>query len=528
VLTRRSWLASAAASSLAAAPSRAKPNLLVILADDMGFADAGCYGSNIQTPHLDRLAAGGLRFSQMYSTARCGPSRNCIQTGYYAQQNACEVMTPGNIPAWTKFAPEHLKPLGYRSYHVDKWHIKFKPVAGAGYDRSYCLLDQDRFFTPKQHLLDDRPLPAVKPEEGFYATRALADHAVRMLKEHNAADPFYMYLAFTAPHFPLHALQEDIDRYQDAFADGWDAARERRHARLKRMGLVNCPLSALEPAMRPAWNTKDAELIGQIGPGEVTAAVPWSSLTPEQKKFQRLKMAIHAAMITRMDTELGRVLDQLKAMKALDDTMILFVSDNGASSEQLIRNDGHDPNTRPGSGASHLCLGPGWAGASNTPFRLHKSWVHEGGISSPMIAHWPAGIRDKGKIRHTPTHFVEVVPTLIDLAGGNAQSAGEGAPPFAGRSFAPAFEKHGTIQREWLYFNHSNNRALRMGEWKIVAAGKDAPWEMYDLRRDRGEQKNVIAEHPAKAQEMAAIWQRQDADFVRSREAAPPSSKAKL
>jgi len=233
-------------------------------------------------------------------------------------------------------------------------------------------------------------------------------------------------------------------------------------------------------------------------------------------------------MITRMDTELGRVLDQLKAMKALDDTMILFVSDNGASSEQLIRNDGHDPNTRPGSGASHLCLGPGWAGASNTPFRLHKSWVHEGGISSPMIAHWPAGIRDKGKIRHTPTHFVEVVPTLIDLAGGNAQSAGEGAPPFAGRSFAPAFEKHGTIQREWLYFNHSNNRALRMGEWKIVAAGKDAPWEMYDLRRDRGEQKNVIAEHPAKAQEMAAIWQRQDADFVRSREAAPPSSKAKL
>lgn len=523
MLSRRTLLA----SPLLAAAQRQKPNLLVILADDMGFADAGCYGSDIKTPNLDRLAAGGLRFSQMYSTARCGPSRNCITTGYYAQQNACDTMTPGNIPAWTKLAPEHLKPLGYRAYHVGKWHIKFKPVAGAGFDRSYLLQDQNRFFTPRQHFLDDRPLPAVQPGEGYYATVAIADHAVRMLREHPKEDPFYMYLAFTSPHFPLNALQEDIDEYRDAFTEGWDASRERRHARLKRMGLINCPLSALEPEMRPVWNTNYQELADKIGPGEVVKAVPWSTLTPEQKKFQRLKMAIHAAMITRMDREIGRVLDQLKAMNALDDTVILFLSDNGASSEQLIRADGHDASAPAGSGASHLCLGPGWSSASNTPFRLHKSWVHEGGISSPFIVHWPAGIRDAGKIRHTPCHFVDVVPTLIDVAGGRPVLS-DGAPPLSGRSLVPAFGKDVTVQRDYLYFNHSNNRAIRVGDWKLTAAGKDSPWEMYDLRRDRSEQKNVITQNADRAKQMGELWSQVDAGFVRVREAAPKSTKVRM
>lgn len=529
MLTRRSFLQTLPAAPLLAAAKQ--PNFLVILADDMGFSDAGCYGGDVKTPNLDRLAGGGLRFSQMYSTARCGPSRGCILSGYYAQQTACDVMTPGRIPAWTKLAPEYLKPLGYRAYHSGKWHIRFKPVQGAGFDHSYCLQDQNRFFTPRQHLLDDQRLPAVKESDGYYATKAIADHALKWLRGHaqdNARDPFYLYLAFTSPHFPLHALQEDIERYKDAFADGWDGSRERHHSRLRKLGLVNCSLAPLEPQMRPAWNTTDKELIEKIGPGEVTAAVPWSSLTAEQKKFQRLKMAIHAAMITRMDQEIGRVLDQLKAMDAYRDTVILFISDNGASSEQLIRADGHDPNAAPGSGASHLCLGPGWASASNAPFRLHKSWVHEGGISSPLIVHWPNGIRDAGKVRPTPGHFIDLVPTMVDLAGGRATSAGEGAPPLPGRSLAPAFPKDGGVEREYLYFNHSNNRAIRMGDWKMVGAGKGSPWELYDLRRDRCEQNNLIEQNAVRAEAMAARWQKQDEEFVRVREAAPASGKAIL
>jgi len=529
MLNRRSFLQAMAAAPAAAAAR--KPNFLVILADDMGFADAGCYGGDIDTPNLDRLAAGGLRFSQMYSTARCGPSRNCILSGYYAQQNACDTMTPGRIPAWTRLAPEYLKPLGYRAYHSGKWHIKFKPVAGAGFDHSYTLLDQNRFFTPRQHMLDDEKLPEVKPGDGYYATIAIADHAVKWLEGHareHKGDPFYLYLAFTSPHFPLHALQEDIDHYRDRFADGWDAARERRHSRLRRNGLVNCALSRLEPDMRPRWNTADKDLMAQIGPGEVTAAVPWSSLTAEQKKFQRLKMAIHAAMITRMDREIGRVVDQLKKMDAFRDTLILFLSDNGASSEQLIRADGHDASAPPGSGASHLCLGPGWSSASNTPFRLHKSWVHEGGISSPLVAHWPAGIREAGKVRHTPCHFIDVVPTLVDLAGGKDTSAGEGAPPLPGRSLAPVFRKDGTVERDHLYFNHSNNRAIRMGDMKLVAAGQDGPWELYDLSRDRCEQNNLAARHPDKVRQMAERWTQLDEDFVHVREAAPASAKARM
>ncbi|MBI1895838.1 MAG: sulfatase-like hydrolase/transferase, partial [Acidobacteria bacterium] len=286
-----------AAASPGVCQQRAKarrPNLLVILADDMGYSDAGCYGGDIDTPNLDALAARGIRFTQGYSTARCGPSRGSLLTGYYAQQTASDVMTRGNIPAWTSFIPQHLKPLGYRCYHSGKWHIRFRPVAGAGFDHSYCLLDQNRYFTPTRHLLDDEQLPAVKESDGYYATIAVADHAVDWLKRHSgehAADRFFLYLAFTSPHFPLHALGEDIERYRDRFAEGWDAARERRFARMRRMGLVNCALSALEPEMRPRWNTSDAELIAKIGAGEVTRAVPWSTLTPEQKKLQRTKMA---------------------------------------------------------------------------------------------------------------------------------------------------------------------------------------------------------------------------------------------
>jgi arylsulfatase len=533
LLNRRQLLAagaSAAASWLSGARAK-KPNFLVILADDMGYSDAGCYGGEIETPNLDQLAAHGLRFTQGYSTARCGPSRSSLLTGYYAQQTASDVMTPGNIPAWTRFLPQYLKPLGYRSYHSGKWHIRFRAVAGAGFDHSYLVQDLNRYFYPRIHLLDDQKLPPVKEDEGYYTTIAMADYAIRWLKEHareHASQPFFLYLAFNAPHFPLQALREDIERYQDRFAEGWDVVRERRWKRMREMGIVNCGLPPLEPDMRPAWNTPDEELMAKIGPGEVTRAVPWSSLTAEQKRFQRIKMAIHAAMITRMDREIGRVLDQLKAMDAMNDTVILFLSDNGASSEQIIRADGHDPTAAPGSARSHLCLGPGWSSASNAPFRLHKSWVHEGGIASPWIIHWPAGIQEHGKLRHNPCHFVDVLPTLVELAGGNPKEAPPGAPPLSGRSIVPAIRKDGAAPHDFLYFNHSHNRAIRMGDWKLVAAGASGPWELYDMKTDRSEKNNLAASQPERVRKMAEFWKARDEEFVRQRETAPPIPKERM
>jgi arylsulfatase len=533
MVNRRSFLKMAGGAVGAAALGRSpaagrKPNFLVVLADDMGFSDARCYGGDVDTPNLDRLAAGGVRFTQAYSTARCGPSRSCLLTGHYAQQTASDVMTPGNVPDYTKFLPEYLKPLGYRTYHSGKWHMRFATGAGGvGFDHSYTMLDEFRFFTQNRHELDGQPLP--KPGEGYYSTTAISDYAVRFLKEHSqehAADPFFLYLAPHAPHFPLQAPREDIEKYKDRFAEGWDVARERKHARMRRMGLVNCPLAPLEPNMWTKWNTPDDELIAKAGPGEIARAVPWSSLNGEQKSFQRMKMAIHAAMISRMDLEIGKVLAEVNAMGAERDTVVLFLSDNGASSEQLIRGDGHDKSAPPGSAMTHLGLGPGWASCSNAPFRLHKSWVNEGGIASPLIVHWPNGIKDAGKLRHDPCHFVDVVPTVVDLAGGSTRVSS--GPPLAGRSIAPALQKDGGAPREFLYFNHNNNRAIRSGDWKLISTGTGGPWELYDLSKDRSEQHDLAGGQPERVKKMAELWTERDAEYSRAREAAPATTKQRM
>jgi arylsulfatase A-like enzyme len=232
-------------------------------------------------------------------------------------------------------------------------------------------------------LLDGVTLPT--PEPGYYSTTTIADYGVRFLKEHareHPADPFFLCTAFYTPHFPLQAPQEDIDKYNDRFSEGWDTARERKWHGITQMGLMNCSLAPLEPNMWTNWNTPDAELIAKIGPGEITRAVPWSTLTPVQKKLERAKMAIHAAMISRMDAETSKILKQ-EAMGELDNTVVMFLSDNGASSEQLIRGDGHDSTAALGSARTHLGIGPGWASCSNARFRLDKSWVNEGGIASP-------------------------------------------------------------------------------------------------------------------------------------------------
>ncbi len=492
-----------------------KPNIVLILADDLGFSDIGCYGGEIATPNLDRLAAGGLRLTQMYNTARCWPTRACLMTGYYAQQVNRDPAR--QRPAWAALLPQLLKPAGYRSYHSGKWHVDGKVLEG-GFDRSYWFQDWDRYFTPGEHFLDDKKLPKVKPEEHYYATTAIAQHAIDFLAEHASAHadkPFFLYLAFIAPHFPLHALQEDIDRYRDRYIQGWDVIREQRAERLRHAGIVSGPPSRRDPEFTPRYLKPD--LLRKIGPGEIEHAVAWKDLSPAQQYLQATKMAIHAAMVDRMDREIGRVLKQLRKMDAWEDTLIVFLSDNGADASLLVRGDGHDPTASPGSAASFLCLGPGWATASNTPFRRHKIWVHEGGISTPCIIHWPKRILSPG-LRRTPAHVIDFVPTALELAGVTAPQEwnGHARPPLPGRSLVPLLGADVPIERDCLYWQHEGNRAIRVGDDKLVSERENGDtWELYNLAEDRIESHDLAAEHPDKVKEMSHVWQELDEIYHR-------------
>jgi arylsulfatase len=508
------------AAQEAAPPTARRPNILFILADDMGFSDAGCYGGEIQTPNLDRLAKKGLRFTQFYNTARCWPTRAALLSGYYPQQIRMDPPR-GPLPEWTRLLPHYLKPMGYRSYHSGKWHVNGapRPLADGGFDRSYRLEDHNRHFYPSNHWLDDERLPPVPRGGKYYSTVAIADFMVQCLQEHAerfSGQPFFGYLAFTAPHFPLQALSGDIARYRDKYLAGWDVIRRRRFERQLKMGLVHCALSHREPEAVPHWNLKDAELKEQISPGEVARAVAWSELSDGERRFQARKMAIHAAMIDRMDREIGRVLRQLKAMGALENTLVMFASDNGTSAEFLNRGDKHDPSADPGSGGSFLCLGPGWSTVGNTPFRLHKSWVHEGGISTPLVAHWPRGIAAKGELRHAVAHVIDIVPTVLELVGAKPDKTWNGVepPPFPGRGLVPAFARDVPVERDFLYFHHENNRGLRIGDWKLVSRRPATNhYALYDLSRDRCESLNLADREPDRVATMARRWQEIETGF---------------
>ncbi|MEM7383319.1 MAG: arylsulfatase [Verrucomicrobiota bacterium] len=501
------------------------PSIVIILADDLGFSDPGCYGGEIATPHLDQLAQNGLRFTQFYNTARCWPSRAALLTGFYAQQIRRDKVPGvksggrGKRPSSAPLLSQQLKTNGYRSYHSGKWHLDGMPLEN-GFERSYYLKDQGRFFNPRVHYLNDQPLPPVEPGTGFYGTTAVATHAIDWLRHHakEASDqPFLLYLAFAAPHFPLHALPEDIERYRNTYGDGWDTVRKQRWARQRELGLFqNVPLSKPETAIGPPYHFPEA--LKTLGAGEVNRPVPWASLTPEQKRFQAEKMRLHAAMVDRMDREIGRVVDQLRAMKAFDNTLILFLSDNGASAEIMVRDDGHDPTATPGSAPTYLCLGPGWSMAANTPFRRHKTWVHEGGTATPLIAHWPAGIKDGGRFEHQTGHVIDIVPTILELTGTSSHAKEQ--HPWPGLSLASALTdpKNPAVERD-LWFCHEENRAIRQGDWKLVAAKGD-PWELYHLRVDRSETNNLAAKEPDRVAAMAAEWEKQWKAYC-ARAAAP-------
>ena len=498
-----------------------KPNIVFIMADDLGYSDLGCYGSEIATPNLDSLAEGGLRFTQFYNTARCWPSRSSLLSGYYAQQIHRDALPTlggggqGTRQPWARLLPDYLKPAGYRSYHSGKWHIDGKVLAG-GFDRSLDMKNQGNYFTAKGNSIDDVPVTPPENETGYYASTAIADHAIECLKDHAAnhgTKPFFHYVAFIAPHFPLHALPDDIAKYRDRYLQGWEALRAERFAKQKKLGITNTTLSELEREVGPPYAFPEA--IEKLGPGEVNRPLPWAELTEEQRRFQATKMAIHAAMVDRMDHEIGRIIGQLKTMKAFENTLIMFASDNGASAEIMVRNGGHDPQAPAGSERTYLCLGPGFSSACNTPHRRHKTWVHEGGISTPLIAHWPAGIASKGELRQTPGHMIDFVPTALEVAGVQKPKewAGEPIPPAPGKSLVNAFSSEQTVSRDSLWWLHEGNRAVRVGEWKLVAA-KNEPWQLYDLKTDRAEQHDLATQMPEKVKELESAWQSQTDAFT--------------
>lgn len=477
-----------------------RPNVLLIMVDDMGFSDIGCYGGEVDTPNLDRLAAGGLRFTQFYNTGRCWPTRAALMTGRYPHDVGHAMMFGRDAPRAYKgtskeqalMIPEVLKPLGYRTYHVGKWHLqnrgKGEKVAaswplGRGFDRSYCVRRQDNFFNPK--LISDEHFMVKRPGDNdpdYYITRAFTERTIHYLDEHQTShrdEPFFLYLAHMAPHFPLHALPEDVARFRQRYRVGWDVIRQQRLVKMEKLGILKAKLSE-----------RDSD------------AVAWDSLSVEEQDEWSGRMAVHAAMIYRIDAGIGRIVEKLKSMKVMENTVILFLSDNGASAEYILRGDGNDPKAALGSGDTYRTLEVGWANASNTPFRFHKIWVHEGGISTPLIASWPAGIKAKGELTGELGHVIDVLPTVVDLAGGKADAK------VSGRSLVPVLRGSGEMDAERIIFwEHQGNRAIRQGDWKLVAQ-HESEWEFYNLAEDRSETNNLIEVETARAEGMKESWQK--------------------
>ncbi|MEI8367188.1 MAG: sulfatase-like hydrolase/transferase [Planctomycetia bacterium] len=502
----------------------ARPNVVVILADDLGFSDLGAYGGEIDTPHLDRLARGGLRFTQATNTARCWPSRAALLTGFYPQaihrdalpagdgHEALPGGAQGKRPPWAQLLPEILAPAGYRSYHSGKWHVDGLPLA-QGFSRSLDVTGtgQSNFFDPSGVTVEGKPYPQ---SDDFYATTAIGDHAVACLTEHSAShagEPFFHFVAFTAPHFPLQAPQAGIAKYRERYREGWETIRAARHARQLAAGIVSGALSKVERDLGPPYPFPDA--LHTLGPGEVELPLEWERLTPEQQDFQATKMAIHAAMVEAMDEQVGRIVAALEAMQRLDDTLILFASDNGASAEIMVRGEGHDPAAPPGSRKSFLCLGPGWSSAANTPFRRHKTWVHEGGIATPWIVHWPRGIPagSAGELRHQPVHLIDVTPTVMALAGVEPparRADGTLVPAMQGGNFFSLLaDATAPPLRETSWWCHEGHRAVRLGEKKLVAA-KGEPWALHDLAADRAETTDLAAAEPDTVARLEREWER--------------------
>lgn len=512
-----------------AAEAADRPNIVLIMADDMGYSDIGCYGGEIRTPNLDQLAAGGLRFTQFYNTGRCCPTRASLLTGLYPHQAGVGHMMAdqgldgyrGDLNDRCVTIAEVLRPAGYATYMAGKWHVT-KQVGHwsgdenlasrhnwprqRGFDRFYGTIHGGgNYFNPISLVEDDQPVTSVP--HGYYYTDSISDYAAQFVTEHaerRADQPFFCYVAYTSPHWPLHALDEDIAKYEGRYDAGWDALRAERHERMIAMGLID-----------PRWQLTQRD-----------ADVPaWKEAS--DKQWQARRMEVYAAQIDRMDQGIGRILAALKENDLFDNTLILFLADNGGCAEEIrprwkglhIPAQTHDgrpvrvgnlPEILPGSEDTYQSYGLPWANASNTPFRLYKHWVHEGGISTPLIAHWPEGINRAGDFETQPGHLIDIMATCIDLARTEYPETHADQPitPMQGVSLRPAFAGEDLARPEPIFWEHEGNRAVREMQWKLVAKGPAGPWELYDMAADRSETQDLTAERPEDVARLSAAWER--------------------
>ena len=484
-----------------------KPNILLIMADDMGYSDLGSYGSEIDTPNINRLADEGLRFTQFYNAARCCPTRASLLTGLYPHQAGMGGMVVGN-PESREPGPyqgylndncltiaEVLKNAGYTTLMSGKWHVgEFRPVwpVDRGFDRYYGLIsgaanyfNVTRAKNPNARRVmaqDDQALPL--PTENFYMTDAITDHAVNMLQEYTDG-PFFHYVAYTAPHWPLHALPEDIAKYKGKYKQGWDELRKERYERMVNMGLID-----------PEWKLSERD----------DAALAWEDVP--DKELMDLKMAVYAAQIDRMDQGIGKILKTLEDQGRLDNTLVLFLSDNGACHESgALGRDFWGNGVEPGGPDSYQSYGRSWSNAGNTPFRLHKHWTHEGGIATPLIVRWPQTIKSGGELTHQPGHIIDFMATFVDIAGAvyPTEYNGNAILPQQGKSLLPIFQGETREPHDYLFWEHERNRAVRHGNWKLVARDS-GEWELYDLEADRSETTNLATKHPELVNQLESKW----------------------
>ncbi len=471
-----------------------RPNIVLIMADDMGFSDLGCYGSEIATPNLDRLAKDGVRFTQFYNCARCCPTRASLLTGLYPHQAGIGHMVQNRgFPSYQGYLSdrcvtiaEALRLAGYRTYMSGKWHVgEQRPhwPLDRGFEKYYGLISgASNYFELSPGRRMARNNDPFKPEdESFYITDAFSDNAVRFIGEHvDQKSPFFLYVAFTAPHWPLHARPEDIAKYKGKYAGGWDELRRTRHKRMVEMGIVDAQ-----------W---------PITPRD-RSAPPWADA--ENKEWQAMRMAVYAAQIDRMDQSIGRIMAKIREIGAEENTLVMFLADNGGCAENLR---GNDPKVMPGPKETYMSYGLPWANASNTPFRRYKHWVHEGGIATPFIAYWPAGIKKPNVTTRQVGHIVDVMATCLDAAGASYPGSfkGKEIAPLEGKSLLPVFQGETRPGHEALFWEHEGNKAVRQGKWKLVSQ-HPGRWELYDVEADRTELNDLAQKHPDKVKELVAL-----------------------